>query len=152
MKVSLTSKKEVFNDCKAYVIAELGSNHNGDMALAEKMIIKAKAAGVDCVKFQSWTKETLFSKKVYDENYFLADDYRNRSDYSLEKIVEQFSISEQELVKMKGLAEKLEIEIVCTPFSTHEADFLVDLQVSPDGRSLLVHASQGLVLVPIPPP
>ena len=31
MKIQLTNKKEVFNYCKPYVIAELGANHNGDM-------------------------------------------------------------------------------------------------------------------------
>ena len=62
-KIKLTNKKEVFNYCKPYVIAELGSNHNGDMKLAKKLIQEAKESGADCVKFQSWSKDTLFSKK-----------------------------------------------------------------------------------------
>ena len=45
------------------MIAEIGSNHNGDMDLAKKLILEAKEMGVDCVKFQSWTKETIFSKR-----------------------------------------------------------------------------------------
>ena len=59
-KVKLTNKKDVYNYCKPYVIAELGSNHNGDMILAKKLIKEAKDAGADCVKFQSWSKDTLF--------------------------------------------------------------------------------------------
>ena len=46
-----------------YIIAELGSNHNGDMGLARKLIDAAKDSGADCVKFQSWTKNSVFSKK-----------------------------------------------------------------------------------------
>ena len=38
MKVQLTPKKEVFNFCEPYIIAEIGANHNGDMDLAKKMI------------------------------------------------------------------------------------------------------------------
>ena len=38
MKVQLTPKKEVFNFCEPYIIAEIGANHNGDMELAKKMI------------------------------------------------------------------------------------------------------------------
>ena len=38
-KIKLTKKKEVFNYCKPYVIAEIGSNHNGDMELAKKLIL-----------------------------------------------------------------------------------------------------------------
>ena len=29
---------------------------------------KAKEIGCDCVKFQSWTADTLYSKTYYDEN------------------------------------------------------------------------------------
>ena len=70
-KIRLTNKKEVFNFCKPYIIAELGSNHNGDMEIAKKLIQEAKEAGADCVKFQSWSKETIFSKKKYKDNFFL---------------------------------------------------------------------------------
>jgi len=66
---------------KPYIIAELGSNHNGDMELARKLILEAKKSGVDCVKFQSWSKDTIFAKKKYEENCFLADDYRDRYVY-----------------------------------------------------------------------
>lgn len=63
MKVQLTNKKEVFNFCKPYIIAELGANHNGDMKLAKELIIQAKEAGAHCVKFQSWSKDSVFAKK-----------------------------------------------------------------------------------------
>lgn len=126
MKVQITKKKEVFNFCEPYVIAEIGSNHNGDMDLAKKLIKAAKDAGADCVKFQSWSKDTIFSKKVYNDNYFLKDDYRNRTDYTLEQIVEDFSISEQELLEMKNYADELGIDCTSTPFSKREADFLVN--------------------------
>ena len=46
----------------AYVIAEVGANHNGDIELAKKLIDKAKEAGADCVKFQSWSKNSVFAK------------------------------------------------------------------------------------------
>jgi N-acetylneuraminate synthase len=40
-----------------YVIAEIGINHNGDLAVAEKLIEVAAAAGCDAVKFQKRTPE-----------------------------------------------------------------------------------------------
>lgn len=131
MKVQLTNKKEVFNYCKPYVIAELGSNHNGNMELAKKLIIEAKEAGADCVKFQSWSKDTIFAKKKYEDNYFIADDYRDRTDYTLEEIVDAYSISEEELLAMKKFADELGIDCTSTPFSKKEADFLIDKLNSP---------------------
>ena len=126
MKVQLTKTKEIFNYCKPYIIAELGANHNGDMKLAKKMIIEAKEAGADCVKFQSWSKDSVFARKKYEDNYFISDDYRDRTDYTLEEIVDAYSISEEELLEMKKFADELGIDCTSTPFSRKEADFLVD--------------------------
>ena len=131
MKIKITNKKEVFNYCEPYVIAELGSNHNGDMELAKKLIVAAKEAGADCVKFQSWSKDTIFSREKYEENYFLTDDYRNRTDTNLEKIVEEYSISEEELLQMKKFCEEVGIDFASTPFSKKEVDFLVDVLEAP---------------------
>lgn len=124
--MKLTKQKEVFNFCKPYIIAELGANHNGDMNIARKLIEEAKAAGADCVKFQSWTKNSVFAKKKYEDNYFIADDYRDRDDYTLEEIVEEYSISESELLDMKKFADDIGIDCSSTPFNKKEADFLVD--------------------------
>ncbi len=131
MKINLTQTKEVYNFCEPYIIAELGSNHNGDMQLAKKLIIEAKKAGADCVKFQSWSKDSIFSKVKYEENCFIGDDYRDRDDYTLEEIVEEFSISESELMEMKKICDELKIDFASTPFSKKEADFLVDALNAP---------------------
>ena len=109
-----------------YVIAELGANHNGDMDLARKLIDAAKDSGADCVKFQSWTKNSVFSNKKYEDNYFIADDYWDRDDFTLEEIVDAYSISEGQLREMYDYSRKLGIECVSTPFSKKETDFLVD--------------------------
>jgi sialic acid synthase SpsE len=126
MKIKLTKKREMFNFCEPYIIAELGANHNGDMELAKKLIIAATKAGADCVKFQSWTKETIFSKKTYEDNYFLTDDYRNRTDFTLEQIVGKFSVSEQQLLEMKQFSDEIGIDCISTPFSKKEVDFLIE--------------------------
>lgn len=124
MNIQLTKRKEVYNYCEPYIIAELGSNHNGDMDMARRMIAAAKKSGADCVKFQSWSKDTIFSKKVYEDNYFLTDDYRKRKNYSLEQIVDKFAIREKDMEKMKRFADSIGIDCISTPFSGKEVDFL----------------------------
>lgn len=126
MGMQLTDKKEVFNFCEPYIIAEIGANHNGDMELAKKLIIEANNAGADCVKFQSWTKDSIFSKIKYEENYFLNDDYRNRKDYTLGQIVEKFSISENQLLELKQFSKNIGIDFISTPFNRKQVDFLVN--------------------------
>jgi N-acetylneuraminate synthase len=41
----------------AYIIAEIGVNHNGDLAIAKQMVDAAVHAGADAVKFQKRTPE-----------------------------------------------------------------------------------------------
>ena len=117
---------EIKNYRKPYVIAEIGANHNGDMDLAKKMIDSAVACGADCVKFQSWSKESIFSRKVYKDNFFLRDDYRERTDYTLESIVEKYSIGKREHIELKRYCDEKAIDFASTGFCKDEIDFLVD--------------------------
>lgn len=111
---------------RPYVIAEIGANHNGDMDLAKKMIDVAKECGADCVKFQSWSKDSIFSKKVYEDNYFLRDDYRNRTDFTLESIVDKYHIGIKQHKMLKEYCDSIGIEFNSTPFAKEEVDLLVD--------------------------
>jgi N-acetylneuraminate synthase len=45
----------------AYIAAEIGINHNGDLDLAKRLISVAVAAGCDAVKFQKRTVEVVYS-------------------------------------------------------------------------------------------
>jgi len=45
-----------------FIIAEIGINHNGDLDIAKKMIVGAKYAGCDAVKFQKRTPELCVPK------------------------------------------------------------------------------------------
>ena len=49
---------------KASIIAEIGSNWEGKISSAKKIIKECKDAGADGVKFQMWRAEDLYSKKI----------------------------------------------------------------------------------------
>lgn len=138
-----------------YIIAEIGANHNGDMDLARKMIDAAKACGAHAAKFQSWDS-TIFSKKVYDENYFLTDDYRNRKDHSLLSIVEKFALTRDQLGELAGYCRDIGIDFASTPFEPEQVGPLVEfgakfvkiasMDVNND-RLLRAAAASGLPIV-----
>jgi N-acetylneuraminate synthase len=107
-----------------FIIAEIGANHNGDMALAKKMIDVAKQIGCDAVKFQSWDT-SLFSQEVYDKNYFLGDDYRNRSDYTLKQIVDEFALDDGQLRELNAYCREKDIVYSTTPFSVPQLEQLL---------------------------
>lgn len=109
-----------------YVIAEIGANHNGDMDLAHKMIDTAKGCGADAVKFQSWDT-SIFSAKVYDDNFFLGDDYRQREDYTLKEIVDEFAVTPDQMAELRDYCATVDIDFASTPFDLAQLQQQIDL-------------------------
>ena len=54
-------KREISLTKPAYFIADIASNHDGDLERAKKLIYLAKASGADAVKFQHFKAETIVS-------------------------------------------------------------------------------------------
>ena len=46
-------------ESKVFIIAELSANHNGSIETAIETIRAAKRAGADCIKFQTYTADTI---------------------------------------------------------------------------------------------
>jgi N-acetylneuraminate synthase len=99
---------------KSYIVAEMNTSHFGDIEAAKRMIEKAKEAGCSCMKFQSWSEQSLYSKTAYDENPILK------------KIVSSFSFSETELLELSEYCKKLGVAFASTPYSKQEVDFLLN--------------------------
>ena len=83
--------KQVGSSRPCYLIAEIGINHNGDVDLAKKLILKAKEAGFDVVKFQKRVPELCVPEEKRDElrttpwgkiSYF---SYKEKIEFSLEQ-------------------------------------------------------------------
>ena len=66
--ITFRNGRKVGKEQPPYIIAELNTSHFGKVDLAKEMIKSAKKIGADCVKFQSWSDETLYSKSYYEAN------------------------------------------------------------------------------------
>lgn len=51
----------------AFIIAEIGINHNGNLEIAKQLIDVAVSAGCDAVKFQKRTVEKVYSKEFLNQ-------------------------------------------------------------------------------------
>ncbi|MBI4309498.1 MAG: N-acetylneuraminate synthase family protein [Candidatus Omnitrophica bacterium] len=111
-----------------YIIAEIGSNHNGDMDLARTMIDAAKSCGCDAVKFQSWTPDSLIAREEYDRNQKYNDSSKKHFG-SLKEMVEKYYLRRDQHIELKRHCEGAGITFVSTPFSNEEADLLEELNV-----------------------
>ena len=73
---------------RTLIIAEAGVNHNGNIAIAKKLIDIASEAGADFVKFQSFKAEKLVSKIAPKATYQKKTTGRNESQFDMIKKLE----------------------------------------------------------------
>ena len=98
---------------RPYIVAEVNSSHRGDMNVARQMIDAAVDIGCDCVKFQSWAVESLYSKTYYDANPIAK------------RFVKKFAVTPENLKDLAGYCRSRGIAFSSTPYSEEEVDFLV---------------------------
>ena len=96
-----------------FIIAEVGSNHDGKLEQAKQLTAAAKKCGADAVKFQSFTADKLVSPK-YEKIY-----------QALQKVELPLEWHE-ELAKF---AESQDIIFMSTPFDEESASLLNNLGV-----------------------
>ena len=61
--------RRIADDEPAYVLAEIGHNHQGELEKAKALIHAAKECGVDAVKLQKRDNRRLFTNAFYDSPY-----------------------------------------------------------------------------------
>ncbi|MCD4734809.1 MAG: N-acetylneuraminate synthase family protein [Bacteroidales bacterium] len=110
-----------------YIIAEIGSNHNGDMQLCKKLIDSAKSCGADAVKFQSWSSSSLICKAEYARNTDYADKKKHFG--SLEEMVEQYQFTPEQHHEIEAYCREKDITFLSTCFSVEDVDLLDSLNV-----------------------
>ncbi|TGM31709.1 N-acetylneuraminate synthase [Leptospira biflexa] len=112
---------------KTLIIAEAGVNHNGDMKLAEELIDIAFEAGVDVVKFQTFTAENLVTESAKKATYQTLSTDPNETQYTMLKKLE---ISNEEHWKLIDHCKKKNIEFLSTAFDIESLEFLTKLNLN----------------------
>ncbi|MCW5300590.1 N-acetylneuraminate synthase [Herbaspirillum lusitanum] len=69
MKPIQAGSKHIGPGYPCFIAAEIGINHNGDMALAKRMIDAAVDAGADAVKFQNYRTDNFLSDRTLIYTY-----------------------------------------------------------------------------------
>lgn len=103
-----------------YIIAEAGVNHNGRFELACKLVDAAKAAGVDCIKFQTFKSKNLVSHNAQKAEY----QKDTTGDGSQSDMLKKLELSYEEFVALNAYCDKVGITFLSTPFDFDSIEFL----------------------------
>ena len=114
--------RKIGPDYPPLVIAEIGINHEGSLAVAKVMVDAAKRAGVEVVKHQTHIVADEMSgaaKKVIPGN----------ASVSIYEIMERCSLNEADELDLKKYVESKGMLFISTPFSRAAADRLEKFDV-----------------------
>jgi N-acetylneuraminate synthase len=103
----------------AYVIAEIGINHNGDLEIAKQMVRAAAHAGADAVKFQKRTPEVCTPPEQQKQmretpwGYISYLDYRYKVEFDKDAYTE-----------IDNLARELGVDWLVSVWDEQSVDFM----------------------------
>ena len=97
---------------KTIIVAEIGSNWEGSVTKAKKIIYECKRVGADAIKFQIWRAEDLYN--VSHPNW---------------KNIKKSELTFDKVRKIKEYSDKQGIEFFCSAFYPEAVDLLESLNV-----------------------
>jgi len=112
---------------RPFVIAEIGSNHNGSMELCYQLIDAAAGCGAHAVKFQSWSSSSLVGKAEYARNTRYDDTKKHFG--TLEAMVEAYQFTPEMHRLALARCRERGVAFMSTPFSPEEVALLEELGV-----------------------
>lgn len=104
-----------------WIIAEIGSVHDGSFGNALKLIEAAAAAGANCVKFQTHIASAETLREAPSPRYFSSE---NRYDY-----FERTGFDRDQWRKIAEKAREVGVTFVSSPFSNEAVDLLAEIEV-----------------------
>jgi N,N'-diacetyllegionaminate synthase len=114
---------------RVYIIAEAGINHAGDIGVARQMVRVAADAGVDAVKFQSFTAKGLtHAQLAADQHEFFA----------------RYELTREEHLQLAQACKDCGVDFMSTPFDFEMVDLLAGI-----GVPALKIASSDLTFLPL---
>jgi N,N'-diacetyllegionaminate synthase len=99
---------------RVYIIAEAGINHGGDIAVARRMVEVAAKAGVDAVKFQSFTAKGLTHEKLASDQH---------------EFFSKYELTREEHTRLADACRENGVDFLSTPFDFEMVDLLDSLGV-----------------------
>ena len=117
--------KNVGDGHPAFIVAEIGINHQGDVNIARDLIQKAKECGADAVKFQKRSLTRILTKAGLD----MAYDNRNSFGKTYGEHKKALELSEADYRELNIFCQKLDIIFCASGWDEESIDFLDELGI-----------------------
>lgn len=105
------------------VVAEIGVNHDGDIARALQLVAAAADVGADAVKLQWFDPRHLLS------NQAALADYQKEGNNNIFAMLDRLKLDRDEMRRVRSAAVERGLRFIVTPFSLKSVDELADVEV-----------------------
>ncbi len=113
---------------RPFIIAEMSGNHNKSLDRALKVVEAAAKAGVDALKLQTYTPDTMTLDLLQDE-FLISEETNLWKGYSLYDLYKEAQTPWDWHEIIFNRARELGMVVFSTPFDDTSVDFLEDLGV-----------------------
>ena len=110
---------------KVKIIAEIGPNHNGNINLAKKLILKAKICGADYVKFQTFITEDVITRNAKKAKYQSVG--RNKKETQF-KMLKKLQLKFDDFRILHKYSKSIGIKFISTAFDITSLKFINSLK------------------------
>lgn len=117
--------KEIASNGSAFIIAEVGQNHQGDLETALEYIRVFSHEGADAVKFQTRNNKYLFSQDAYEAPYTSENAFADNYGAHREKL----ELKPKWLPILKESCVKHGVKFMSTPFDEPSLEILREIDV-----------------------
>jgi N-acetylneuraminate synthase len=118
--------KKLGRDEPPFIVAELSANHAGSMDKVRSMIAAAAASGVDAIKLQTYTADTITLDSDRPEFQITKGP---RAGMSLYELYQKASTPWEWHQEIFSIARESGLEVFSSPFDLTAVDFLESLEV-----------------------
>lgn len=115
--------REISLNSPVYFVADVASNHDGDLQRAIDLIYLAKEAGADAVKFQHFIAEKIVSDVGFKE---LGGQFSHQAKWGkpVFEVYKQYECNRDWSMKLIEVAQKAGIDFMTTPYDFDAVDLL----------------------------
>ena len=119
----IIADRVISDDSDAYVIAEIGHNHQGSLKTAKELFQAAAECGVGAAKLQKRDNRSLYTREMFDKPY----DNENSFGATYGEHREALEFGKVEYEELQAEADRLKLGFFATAFDFTSADFLAEL-------------------------
>ena len=119
--------KVIGNGHPSFIIAEMSGNHNQNYERAKNILLAAKNAGVDAIKLQTYTADTITLNS--DNECFMTNKDGLWAGRTMHDLYSEAYTPWEWQPKLKKLADDIGLILFSSPFDETSVDFLEDMNV-----------------------